>query len=72
MCILFFTLAVMMNIPSLHMMNIIPHADSILSASSASPSLDQMAAAAATARLLHSVVVYFVHYVKNDKIIYPI
>ena len=39
-CILFFTLAVMMNIPSLHMMNIIPPAASILSASSASPSLD--------------------------------
>ena len=41
----------MMNIPSLHMMNIIPSSDSILSTSSTSPALDQMAAAAA--RLLH-------------------
>ena len=41
----------MMNIPSLHMMNIIPSTDSILSTSSTSPALDQMAAAAA--RLLH-------------------
>ena len=50
MCILFFTLAMMMNIPSLHMMNIIPSTDSILSTSSTSPALHQMTAAA---RLLH-------------------
>ena len=46
-CILFFTLAMMMNIPSLHMMNIIPSTDSILSTSSTSPALDQMVVAAA-------------------------